>query len=300
MREGVILKEVIDQMVGFKNFQKFAGRINPFVVKRYLMGNGWKTFEAKRNDVFVLQYFDDKKFEQVVIPNNQTLSDYSMALYQAIKTISDVEGKSVEEILSSLLNPYSDIIKICVDNPGIEFGNIPFDAVRDLYRNVKKLIAVSVCDILHPRNYHVGCPSDAVKKFVSQCRFGQTEADGYVVPVLCPFIDANGNPYDDKTIFDYSDNAADSLTRKVTRHLIEGIYSIKAAVDTKSKPEILVSANFCDALAGICRQHADTLIEFHAKWSPAIRKNIPSFSSVSLDGGYIALIKALPQVLRLD
>ena len=287
-------------MIHSANFVEFSEKINPFVIKQYLIGNGWKQFETKRNDIFVFQYFDNKQFEQVVIPNAQALSDYLMALHQAIRTISDVEEKPIEEVLLALLNPHSDIIKICVDYPDIEFGNIPFDASIGLYKNIKNLIAASVCDILCPGNYHAGRPDDSVQKFVSQCRFGQTEADGYVVPVLCPFIDANGNPYDAKTIFDHSDSAADSLTRKVTRHLIEGIHSIKTAVDTKSQPEILVSANFCDALAGICRLHAETLIKCHAQWSPAVRKNIPSFSNVSLNGGYTAPIKALSQVLRSD
>ena len=46
-------------------------------------------------------------------------------------------------MLLTLLNPHSDIVKIRIDDPGIEPGNIPFDAAVDLYENARKLIAAS-------------------------------------------------------------------------------------------------------------------------------------------------------------
>lgn len=66
-------------------------------------------------------------------------------------------------------------------------------------------------------------------------------------------------------MFDKAEDCALSLTRKVTRHMIEGIRSIKSAVETDSRLEGLVSANFCDAVAGICGQGPDVEVEFQVQ-----------------------------------
>lgn len=285
-------------MIYSVNYEELSGRINPFVIKRYLKGNGWAPFKTKRDDISVFQYIREDQFEQVTIPNDRTLFDYSTALYQAVRAVADVEGMPIEQMLLTLLNPHSDIIKIRIDDPSIEPGNIPFDAAVDLYDNARKLVAASARDVLHPRNYHAGRPDDSVQKFVSQCRFGQTEVGSYVVPLVCPFMDEDSGSYEQLSIFDKVDDCADSLTRKVTRHLIEGIHAIKTAVDTESDLQIPVSSNFCDAVVGICGQRTDALVDFHAQWSPAVRKNIPSFSSVRLNRDYIAPIKAIAKALK--
>ena len=285
-------------MVYSVNYEELSGRISPFVIKRYLKENGWVPFKTKRDDISVYQYIKDGQFEQVTIPNDRTLFDYSMALYQAVRAVADFEGRPVEQMLLTLLNPHSDIIKIRIDDPSIEPGNISFDAAVELYENARKLIAASARDVLHPRSYHAGRPDDSVQKFVSQCRFGQTEIGSYIVPLVCPFMDVDSGFPEQLSIFDKADECAESLTRKVTRHLIEGIHSIKAAVDTESELKIPVSANFCDAVVGICGQRTNALVDFHAQWSPAVKKNIPSFSSVRLNSNYIAPIKAISKTLK--
>ena len=98
-------------MIYSVNYEELSGRINPFVIKRYLKGNGWVPFKTKRNDISIFQYIKDGQFEQVTIPNDRALFDYSMALYQAVRIVADVEGRPIEQMLLTLLNPHSDIVK---------------------------------------------------------------------------------------------------------------------------------------------------------------------------------------------
>ena len=64
-------------MIYSVNYEELAGQINPFVMKRYLKGNGWVLFKTKRDDISVFQYINDGQFEQVTIPNDQTMFDHS-------------------------------------------------------------------------------------------------------------------------------------------------------------------------------------------------------------------------------
>ena len=97
-------------MIHVVNPEKLSGKISPFVIKRHLEENGWKPFETKRDDISVYQYFEDNRFEQVTIPNDRELFDFSLAMYHAVRTIAYVEGKPIEQILQTLLNPSCDIL----------------------------------------------------------------------------------------------------------------------------------------------------------------------------------------------
>lgn len=97
-------------MIYLVNYEELAGRIDPNVIKRHLKENGWSPFKTKRNDISVFQYVTDTRFEQVTIPNDRTLFDYSFAMYQAVMAIADIEGKPIEQTLLTLLDPHIDAI----------------------------------------------------------------------------------------------------------------------------------------------------------------------------------------------
>lgn len=46
---------------------------------------------------------------------DKQLSDYKEAMYRAVKTVSEVECRSFEQIMLYLLNPNTDILKIRLD-----------------------------------------------------------------------------------------------------------------------------------------------------------------------------------------
>ena len=49
-------------MIYSVNYEELSGRINPFVIKRYLKGNGWLPFKTKRDDISIFQYTKDGQF----------------------------------------------------------------------------------------------------------------------------------------------------------------------------------------------------------------------------------------------
>lgn len=98
------------------NPEALSGKIDHSVIQRYLQENGWKPFETKRNDISVFQYFEDNRFEQVVIPKDKEISDYAIAMYRAVETIADVEKKPIEEILLKLLEPNSYTLILLPNN----------------------------------------------------------------------------------------------------------------------------------------------------------------------------------------
>lgn len=117
------------------NYEELSEQIDPFVFERYLKRNGWIPFEIKRDDIAIYQYIKDDQFEQVTIPNDRTLFDYSMALYQAVRTVANVEGRPIEEMLLTLLSSHSDIVKIRIIDLFYSESNVQY--LEEIMQDIK-------------------------------------------------------------------------------------------------------------------------------------------------------------------
>lgn len=272
------------------DYEKRSGQIDPFVLSQYLIKKKWQRYSTRRTDITVFQYIEDGKFEQVIIPNVRTLSDYPLAVYQAVTTIASVEGRSIGQVLETLLNPYADIVKIGIHEAGAEPGTISFDGGAKLYENARRLVEASARDVLRSTDCHAGSPDELVQSFLSRCRFGKTGSEGYMLPLVCPFIIPDSEP---ATIFERPGEYAESLTRKVTRHLMEGVFAIKTAIDTGARPDIPLGSDFCEALAGICDQPSGSQVSFHVQWSFAVSENITLYERFELSSSHAASIEAM-------
>lgn len=269
-------------MIYSVNFMDLTEKINPHAFAKYLKDTGWNAFPTKRNYIKVFQIIKPNgEAFQVNIPLEKNLSDYKSAMYQAIETVALVEGQSAEQLLLFLLNPNTDILKIRLDKQGVEAGNILFDDAIRIYENAKKLIAATAQDILHPKKYHQGRMDDAICKFISNCKFGQTEIGSYVVSVVCPFAELDEvEGYKQLSIFSAEEECADSLTRKVTNRIMKNITLIKNNIDEGNYDKLvsddestLISANFYEALTGLNLNEEGVDVEFMAQWSPAVKIN---------------------------
>lgn len=276
------------------NFLDMTEKLNPIAVAKYLTETNWRVFPIKRTDIKVFQYIDGDIFEQITIPLDKTLRDYNSAMYYAIERVAFIEKKSVEQIMLYLLNPNTDILKIRLDKKNIELGNILFDDAIKLFDNAKKLLAATALDVINPKKIHFGRIDESVQKFLSQCRFGQTEIGSYVVSVVCPFAELTEEEgYKQLSIFSDEERCANSLTRKVTNKLMSNIAFIKDKIDegdmdalVNTENKTIISSNFYEALNGLNLEYENTVVEFTAEWSPTVKKNRSEFKNVKISNDY--------------
>ncbi|RHQ97409.1 hypothetical protein [Peptoclostridium sp. AF21-18] len=282
-------------MIYSVNFLDLTEKINPLAVSKYLKDTGWTQFKTKKEYIKIFQkYTAEDEFYQVIIPLDKTLSDYKQAMYDSIEQIALVEGQSTEQLMLYLLNPNTDILKIRLQKNYIESGSISFDDAISLFENTKKLIAATAQDVLHPKPYHQGRQDDVVSKFVSNCKFGQTEIGSYVISVVCPFAELDDSEeYKQLSIFSDEEQCANSLTRKVTNRIMRNITTIKENIDNdelekliSSDKNTIISTNFYEALAGLNIDSSDTTVEFIAQWSPVVKSNRFKIDKISISNDY--------------
>lgn len=293
-------------MIYSVNFLDLTEKINPLAFSKYLKDTGWIQFQSKRSNVKIYQYEVGTEFFQVIIPTDKKLSDYKQAMYKAVETVAIVEQKSVEQVMLYLLNPNTDILKMRLEKKEIEAGNILFDDAIRLYENAKNLLAATALDILYPKKYHQGRIDDAVTKFLSNCRFGQTEIGSYVVSVVCPFAELDeGTGYKQLSIFSDEEQCADSLTRQVTSRVMNNIVEIKNQIDGGNMENLvsreegtIISANFYEALNGLNLDSEGADVEFIAEWSPVVKNTTCSESRIMLSHDYYQPIESVISKLK--
>lgn len=288
------------------NFMDMAGKISSLAFAKYLKETGWTQYKTKREEIRIFQLNVNNELQQITIPMQKELRDYNQAMYDAVTVLASVEKKSIEQVMLYLLNPNTDIIKIRLAKEGMESGNILFDDAIKLYDNAKKLLAATAQDIINPKKYHTGRPEEVVQKFLSGCRFGQTEIGSYIVSVVCPFAELSQlEGYQQLSIFSDEETCANSLTRKVTYKLMENIYTIKSRIDSgennslfSEAEEMKISANFYEALNGLNLDANNVKVEFKADWSPVVKDNRFEISQIELSDEYYQPIASIIDKLK--
>ena len=286
-------------MIYSVNFVDMTLKLNPLAVTKYLSETNWELYPIKRSDIKIFQYKKEDLFEQVTIPLDKKLRDYKNAMYDAVCKIAYVEKKSVEQLMLYLLNPNTDILKIRLDKKEVESGNIMFDDAIQLFDNAKKLIAATALDVINPKKIHYGRIDEPVQKFLSQCRFGQTEIGSYVVSVICPFVDfPKTEGYKKLNAFFDEEQYAYSLTREVINRLMTNVATIKQKIDDGNLESLAnydspISSNFYVALSGLSMDTEDTTVEFMAEWSPTVKSNRCQYNRISVTNDYYEPIKTI-------
>lgn len=288
------------------NYLDLIEKISPIAFAKYLKDTGWALFQTKRENIKIFQFERNDDFFQVIIPMERRLNDYREAMYKAVETVAKVEAKSIEQVMLYLLNPNTDILKIRLEKKDVEAGNILLNDAICVYENAKRLLAATALDILHPKKYHQGRMDDCVLKFLSNCRFGQTEVGSYVISVVCPFAELDENEdYKQLSIFSDEEQCANSLTRKVTSRVMENISLIKNHIDNGELDKLIlqnedriISANFYEALGGLNLDSDGADVEFIAEWSPIVKNVSNVRSRVMLTHDYYQPIETTIERLK--
>lgn len=282
-----------------------AGKIKPQVLISYILMNKWVEISIKRNDIKIFQYkYENDYFEQIIIPMNNELYDFNLAMYEAIKTLAEVEKKDIEQFIYFLYNPNVDIIKIRMQNDETKNGSIPINIGFSFYENIKNLIISTLEDIIEPKKNHRGKKSLKVHKILSNYELGQTEIGSYVVSIILKFED---DMTPENKLLDLNDMYKDSFTRQLTCKLMKNINHIKQSIDDDKLDNLIsysnennISINFYEALNGLNLKNKNVNVEFQTQWSPFVHSNKYEKDKIKLSHYYYSYIEKVIKELKKD
>jgi len=233
----------------------FLSNIPPSRIENYLTDEYWTRNGNVRDPLISFRKEILGVEKEVIFSRDQGLSDYKRLIEKLIRSLSEYEKKSFDDIYYDLILPKSDVLKFRLVNQDFENGTIPFKDVISFVESTKKALMATASAVVEPKKYFPRIALKEAESFIKACRFGQTEIGSFVANVICPLNVEKGDSDEEQNEM-FSDLRKEEFGRKVTKTFMKTIDHLTTSIEQENIEKILdppireliVSSNFCESL----------------------------------------------------
>mgnify|MGYP003289999737 CR=1 FL=1 len=257
-----------------KNIKKYIDLLHNDKICQYLKLKGWheisSLFEGK-----VKQFLAPNQEYAILIPMTKEFSDYYRVMQDALLTIATFDNKTLNGLLTILINPSSDILKWRIADDNTLLGTISFNTMRDNIDNIKNILASTCIDIINPSQYHKKIMLNDVQNQIASYKFGQTEIGSYILNLVSPL------GFYQYQLFDPNIEEL-PINRRINMQMLENINNIQQSVLENNNlldenvASGKISVNFLNALTRFYENNKDSDVSISATWDiniPTIKDN---------------------------
>lgn len=247
----------------------------------YIKRNGWQIQSSPVQNALI---FCNKQNVEIVLPKTKDLVDYDIRMNNALETLAAVENVSISNITISILNVFSDLIRVSVSDKIIKGGTIPLALATDFITGLKDLMAYSATS----EELKACCFQRTIKKgmeFSEACRFGHTFVGSFGFSVACP-LERKNQEYLMEGIED------PPFERKVTQRLYKGLARAQEAFRKEDISCIVegystgLSANMADQIASLHEVAKNNDVRYAFTWSPEWKVDAETLKNPTIDIDY--------------
>ncbi|MEG1312612.1 MAG: hypothetical protein RR942_18635 [Romboutsia sp.] len=239
---------------------------------QYLYNNHWKQINTKLNNAKRFEKTYDGDTFILIVPKSDELSDYKQRIYEAIKTLSELEDIEVSNLISSICEVNIDKMDIRLVSEDFNKGTIPLNIANNIIPFTREIIISSACVEENPRARY-NKPTKKALEYGDIFKLGQTKVGSYIISVEADL----GMSEDDETPFE----------RRILDRVQESIYQIvnSDSCDINEYYKNGLNGNICEAFAKLKDIKQPIDIEYNFIKSKTIKdnKNIPSKISINND-----------------
>ena len=242
--------------------------VTPVALAAYARSSHWRLTEAygQHADVYV-----SPKGEEALVPRTDRLADYASAVSSAISAFAKEADTDEFSIYRDLIGADYDVIRVraVVD---ADDGSIPIDAGVEIVRQARDMLLAAACSINNPLPYYRASANKHASEYMRTVKLGQTEIGSFVVKLLAPVppLLSPQEPTLDPSWPGFDDEPWERL---VTRRLVAALNASRNATEASVKAQSAfedaveqgVSANLCEAVAGLVEQSQET--EISVAWA---------------------------------
>ncbi|MFN0316113.1 MAG: hypothetical protein ACKVQA_13880 [Burkholderiales bacterium] len=282
--------------------------INPTSVRAYLLGRGWQQIDAPSDRPWSLWQSpvladSTPSLEEAFVPHDQQLRDYPRRLREVVGVLELVEHRSAEFIMRDMRLAGFDIIRIRLYSDGQTYdGILPIDDAAEAVAEARDMMLAGACAAVHPRMFYPSRKPVKATDYMKRVRLGQTEPGSFVFNVLSPVAPelrtSSQGEFAQEVPFE----------RTVTSTLQTAVTAVVAAAVRAGATQELqpfedaiasgVSANLCDALAGLSLGKINERnVDIVFNWA-STRVTTPTMSKVSLGQAAATIIRAAAGELK--
>ncbi|MCP4657691.1 MAG: hypothetical protein GY856_19975 [bacterium] len=263
--------------------------LRPLDIAAYLRSRGWREKEHSTGRFAIWTLAKNGHELEAFLPLDDTFRDYRQRIVDLLRTLEQAEDRSQLEVLVDVTTIAADLVRIRTQSSGTEDGVIGLEAGLELVRHAREMMLAAACAALEPRSRYPSRKPDRAMEYLESLALGQTERGSYVLTIISPVPPAlgAGPPTDDPDV--------EPFERCVTRTLAQAAAAARAAAEEsvtsgemapfERAVEHGVSANLCDALAGLHAAGHGERLELGISWARArhVPRDVPSVVRLTRD-----------------
>lgn len=215
------------------------------MVKKYLERSGWYV-DGEWELPATRWSLRGNHYAQIILPDNAKLKDYKSAMVRVLEELVEVEGRSIDDIISAIQNKEHISIRVVAED--VSAGEIPIVDGANLFKGAKDLIKATAESIF--KKTKTESKKVIIDNYLNSVTLGQTAVGSYAVNLYAPKISA-----DDSVQGDLGGEIS-----IMSEALIRSLNSLKSSLDEYSDDGDMaflrisdkkLSAELCGALVDI-------------------------------------------------
>ncbi len=257
----------------------------------YLRSAGWTPSTKVGQSIIWIKGADGSNEEDVSVPLRRDAGDFAMRVAEVLSTLERIEQRSQEEIVRDVFSTSADLVRIRALIPESADGSIPLHAGVGMVEHARDLMAAAACAAAGPRSFWPRRRPPQALDFMSRVRMGQTERGSYVLTMLSPVTPALNHEREAESPFERQ------VTETLTRSLRAAVHAAQQAAETadlepfRNAVSSGVSANLCDAMAGLGEVSPDHGFEVSVSWSRTRPVPGTAVSRILVPADYLPLLQ---------
>ena len=253
---------------------------------------------GQRNfDLYVLSE-DGLDDVELILPRGQGSTDYVRQVLGAIRTLSDIEGRAPEEVVTDVRLIGFDVVRSRIPNALVYDNTIQLEIASNYITGIKSLLAATATTEIQPDPYFLRVKKEAAD-YADHCRFGHTFKSSFGFTIESPIL-----PNDEPT-FAVVDQPT-PFNRRVMERLVRGIRSVCEAVATDDTAALVANArtgfnaNACEQFATLVTDTSPGSLLFGFSFSPEWQApaDLTQAGEFTVGPRHVEVTRAAAQVLR--
>ena len=255
-------------MNGRRTIETDLSDITPSALKAYADSEGWQDVEPY-GDVGRI-YVLNQDTPNIIIPNSMDFADYNSVLHRVIEIMANAENRDWKAVAQDLILADTNHVQIRLVD-AYEDGSVPARAGVALIQHSWKMIVAAARSAWSPKPVFQGGIRSEISEYLSNVRLGQTERGSFVVNILSPTAVITDNV--SSTAEAFSDRVVGTLASglEAIRHSLPYVNEYRSGWMFEEYVQRGMSANLCEAIAGILANAGDAGLEVSVDWAIASR-----------------------------
>ena len=231
--------------------------LSPADVTSYLASAGWTIEESHSGPGSLWRAPFEGDRVELLVPTDRRIKDYFSRMREVVPTISVVEHRPEEAVLSDIQTAGADVLRVALRKGSARDGSVTFERGGPIHSGLREAVLAGACAEIEPKARYGSSKPQQACDFVQNLRLGQSELGSYVIRVISPVSPQLGRGQLDL----FGDGPEPPYERRALTRLAVALAALNAIADEAVATSTVdrlddavrkgVSANLCAALAEI-------------------------------------------------